>query len=478
MSRNTATALLRASTLTAAVVISPAALAATLVSGPSPFAGCTVGGPGTNYVNAEVEPYVAVNPANPTNYIGVWQQDRWSNGGAHGLMSAASFDGGATWKPVPQPFSTCAGGLGYERASDPWVSFGPDGTAYSVSISFNHTNNFNAVGASVSRDGGLSWSTPTTLIVDNEPSVQFFNDKESVTADPVKRGVAYAVWDRLELPNANPYANQHALAFRGPGMFSKTVDGGKTWSAPSVMVNTPSEHQTIGNQIVVNAQTGTLYDFFNYIHAPGRSTSTNSVAFVKSTDGGATWSRPQIIAPLQFVDVTDPNTGEALRTGDIIPEPAIDPATGQLYVVWQDGGFSGGTHADIALSTSTDGGQTWSAPAQVNTPTGKAAFNATVQVNSAGTVAVTYYDLRNLTAGNTTTLPTDYWLTTSTNGGRSFGGETHLAGSFDMKTAPVAEGFFIGDYAGLAAAGTKFVPFFIQTNSGNTANRTDVFVSP
>ena len=97
MSRNTATALLRASTLTAAVVISPAALAATLVSGPSPFAGCTVGGPGTNYVNAEVEPYVAVNPANPTNYIGVWQQDRWSNGGAHGLMSAASFDGGATW---------------------------------------------------------------------------------------------------------------------------------------------------------------------------------------------------------------------------------------------------------------------------------------------------------------------------------------------------------------------------------------------
>ena len=478
MSCNRATALLRRSMLTAAVIASPTLWAATLVSGPSPFAGCTVGGAGTNYVNAEVEPYVAVNPANPTNYIGVWQQDRWSNGGAHGLMSAASFDGGATWKPVPQPFSACAGGLGYERASDPWVSFGPDGTAYSVSISFNHTNNSNAVGAAVSRDGGLSWTLLTKLITDDEPSTQFFNDKESVTADPVKRGVAYAVWDRLEQPNGNPYADQHALAFRGPGMFSKTVDGGQTWSAPSVMVNTPSEYQTIGNQIVVNAQTGALYDFFNYIHAPGRSAGSNSVAFVQSTDGGATWSKPQIIASLQLVSVTDPNTGEALRTGDIIPEPAIDPATGQLYVVWQDGRFSGGAHADIALSTSTDGGRTWSAPSQVNTPTGKAAFNAMVGVNSAGTVAVTYYDVRNLAAGNTTTLPTDYWQTLSTNGGQSFGSESHLAGPFDMKTAPVAEGFFIGDYAGLAATGTKFVPFFIQTNSGNLTNRTDVFASP
>ena len=484
MSRNRGSALLRRSTFAAALIISPVAWAATLVSGPSPFAGCTVGGGAgsTNYVNAEVEPFVAVNPANPTNYIGVWQQDRWSDGGAHGLMSAASFDGGATWAPVPQPFSACAGAnaLGYERASDPWVSFGPDGTAYSVSISFDHSRNNNAVGAAVSRDGGKSWTNLTTLIADNEPSVQFFNDKESVTADPVKRGVAYAVWDRLELPNDNPYANQHALAFRGPAYISKTVDGGQTWSAPSVMVDTPSEHQTIGNQIVVNAQTGVLYDFFNYIHAPGRSAaaSTNSVAFVKSTDGGATWSKPQIIASLQFVPVTDPNTGEALRTGDIIPEPAIDPATGQLYVVWQDGRFSGGTHADIALSSSTDGGQTWSAPKQVNTPTGKAAFNAMVQVNSAGTVAVTYYDIRNLAAGNTTTLPTDYWQTTSTNGGQSFGSETHLAGSFDMRNAPVARGFFIGDYEGLAVAGTKFVPFFIQANSGNLTNRTDVFVSP
>src|SRR5438046_156701 len=104
----------------------------TLVSGPSPFANCTLGsGPGAiNYANAEVEPYVAINPANSKNVIGVWQQDRWNDGGSHGLVAGYSFDGGKTWAETPQPFSACAsGGVPYERATDPWVSFGPDGTA-------------------------------------------------------------------------------------------------------------------------------------------------------------------------------------------------------------------------------------------------------------------------------------------------------------------------------------------------------------
>lgn len=46
--------------------------------------------------------------------------------------------------------------------------------------------------------------------------------------------------------------------------------------------------------------------------------------------------------------------------------------------------------------------------------------------------------------------------------------ETHLAGSFDMKTARFAEGYFIGDYAGLDARATALLPFLVQTNSGNT----------
>lgn len=446
-----------------------------LVSTSNPYAGCTIGGPGTNYPNAEVEPYVAANPANPSHLIGVWQQDRWSNGGAHGLVAAHSFDGGAHWTETPLPFSACANGLGYERASDPWVSIGPDGIAYAVSISFNATNNNNAVGVATSRNGGATWGDLSVIIADNEPTFQFFNDKESVTADPVRAGVAYVVWDRLESPNANPEAELHTAAFRGPAMFSKTVNGGLTWSSPQVIVNTPSRQQTIGNVIVVDRRNGTLYDFFDLIRPPFNVTAFK-VAFIKSTDGGATWTKPEIIADLRTVFVFDPNTGQAIRTGDIIPEPAIDPSTGQLYVVWQDSRFNGGHFDEVALSTSTNGGATWSEPIRVNTATGRPAFTPSIRVNSAGEVGVTYYDFRNLTT-QTQTLPTDYWFTSSTDHGASFGGEVHLAGSFDMLTAPFAGGFFVGDYESLANDGVTFVPFFVKTNSGNLTNRTDVFTT-
>src|SRR5207244_13219579 len=110
------------------------------VSGTSPIASWTIGGPGTNYVNAEVEPRVAVNPSNPSNIVGVFQQDRWSNGGAHGLVAGVSHDGGATWSETFAHFSSCSGGTdanggNYDRASDPWVSFAPNGAVYQISLS-------------------------------------------------------------------------------------------------------------------------------------------------------------------------------------------------------------------------------------------------------------------------------------------------------------------------------------------------------
>ncbi|GAC1358271.1 MAG: sialidase family protein [Ktedonobacteraceae bacterium] len=458
-------------------LIASAATKPIRISGSSPYAGCTIGGPGTNYANAEVEPYVSVNPAQSTTLIGVWQQDRWSNGGAHGLVAGYSSDGGSTWQETTLPFSQCAGSgsLPYERASDPWVSFGPDGTAYTISISFNQSNNFNAVGAATSRDGGATWGNLRTLIVDNEPSLQFFNDKESVTADPVHAGVAYAVWDRLELPNGNPDANLHTQAYRGPTFFAKTTDYGNSWSPATAIVSVPSRQQTIGNQIVVNPKTGTLYDFFDLI-TPPFSVTAYKVAFVKSTDGGTTWTNPQVVSSLQSVGVTDPNTGAAIRTGDIIPEPALDPTSGELYVVWQDSRFNGGKYDEVALSTSTDGAATWSSPTRVNTPTGRPAFNPTVKVNAAGTVGVTYYDFRTLAADNTTTLPTDYWFKSSSAGAANFGRDTHLAGSFNMLAAPNAGGYFVGDYEGLTTTGRTFQSVFVQaTVPDSSSNPTDVF---
>jgi len=113
----------------------------------------------------------------------------------------------------------------------------------------------------------------------------------------------------------------------------------------------------------------------------------------------------------------------------------------------------------------------------VSNPNSKPAFTPTVAVNSVGTVAVTYYDFRN-PDGSTVGQPTDYWLTSSTDQGASFGNEARLTPtSFDMLNAPNAGGLFLGDYQAMDTSGTIFYPFFVLANTGNTSNRTDVFTT-
>ena len=43
-----------------------------------------------NYPDAEVEPYVAVDPTNPEHLVASVQQDRWNDGGANGLTNVVS----------------------------------------------------------------------------------------------------------------------------------------------------------------------------------------------------------------------------------------------------------------------------------------------------------------------------------------------------------------------------------------------------
>jgi hypothetical protein len=86
---------------------------ATLVSGPSPFpAGCEqANSRGTNYENAEVESWLAIDPTNASHLVGIFQQDSWSGGGAHGLMTAVSRDSGASWKLGFAHLSRCSGAI-------------------------------------------------------------------------------------------------------------------------------------------------------------------------------------------------------------------------------------------------------------------------------------------------------------------------------------------------------------------------------
>jgi Neuraminidase (sialidase) len=450
-------------------------------SGPSPFAGCAVGafGPSSvNYPNTEVEPFVAVNPTNPANFIGVFQQDRWNDGGAHGLVASRSLTAGTSWTESWAEFTACSGGTGqnaYERSSDPWVTFDPNGNAYQISLSTSDVLETSAILTSKSTDGGATWSSPTTLIRDT--TGLHFNDKESITADPTRAGYVYAVWDRGTLPGGSrsQTSEAHSAAYRGQPMFSRTTDGGATWTTPIAMSN--QNMFTIGHQIAVLPD-GTLVDAFMNFRGSGRQPSDNQTfeAVMISRDAGLHWSQPIKIANYvwppgcEFELVCDPDTGQPVRAGHYIPDIGVDRITGAVYVVWADARFSGGTRTDIVLSRSTDGGRGWSIPAKVNqTPVPAAAFNGVVEVSSDGTVGVEYYDFRNNTAAPG--LPTDVFLAHSHDGGATWS-EQHIDGSFDMENAPVARGYFLGDYQGLTTIGRDFLLFYSRTSAA--ANSADI----
>lgn len=450
-------------------------------SGTSPFtAGCSGHvEPGTNFLNTEVEPWISTNPVNPQNVVAAWQQDRWSNGGSHGLVNGVSFDGGSTWTTSFPLFSRCAllaagvaadpaqPGRLWDRATDPWVSFGPTGVVHQISDSFNVTGagfgDGSAILYSRSIDGGLSWSNPVVLRQDLNNTV--LNDKESITADPNHPNLVYAVWDRLESPpsggNANPIATEHAIGYRGPTWFTRSTDGGTTWEPARIILDPGTLNQTIGSQIVVQPD-GTLVNGFVLIFNAKNAGKTRgyNIAVQRSADQGRTWSGPTVVAKQQVAGVTTPGDGLRVRTGDIIPDIAVDRTggshDGDLYMAWQDGRFKADGSAAVAFSRSSDGGRTWSAPVRVDDAGAAQAFTASVDVDATGRIAVTWYDFRNDTASTASAL-TDHFVRYSSDGGLTWTSSQRVTGqSFNMKDAPVARGFFLGDYEGLDHAGGVF----------------------
>jgi hypothetical protein len=481
---------------------------AVVVSGASPIGGCDGDQPGSgiNFPNSEVEPWMAVNPANMrNNLIAAWQQDRWNNGGSEGIVTASSVDGGSTWTTnATTKSSICTGGTAangglYERASDPWVDFSPNGTAYLMTLSVDtNPGGFgtspNAMLVMRSTNGGASWSDPITLKRDENPDV--LNDKNTLTADRNNSNFVYAVWDRLAPPseNANPNMFENAVAGRGPTWFSRTTNGGSSWEQARIIFEPGTNNQTIGNQIVVlpdNAQfNGELVDVFDLIQGatnrpPGRGFS---IAVIRSTDHGETWSRRAITVDRHntfqglVVDPDDANPAtQPVRTGDIIPQITVDPNSGAIYVVFQDSRF--GPRSSIAFTQSLDGGLSWSPTIKINkTPTNIAlgnqqAFNPVATVLDDGTVGVRYSDFRNNTP-DMATLGTDEFLIhchpttpTACTDAANWGQEVRQTdASYNMRQAPFARGWFVGDYVGMDTDGADFLPFWTQPFDTDPAN--------
>jgi hypothetical protein len=479
-----------------------------LVTGANPLAACPPDGSGINFPGAEVEPWVGINPTNASNIVAIYQQDRYSNGGAKGNVAAVSMDGGTTWLQVAVPNDTRCTGGDFQRSSDPWLSFSPDGTLHAMSLVTDPDVGaaFGANGMSYNRstNGGLTWEPAILLVTD--PVGRFLNDKNSMTADPNDADYVYAVWDRLQVSEGsivNP-ENVIGLGFKGPIYFTRTIDGGDSFEPARKIYETGANKQTLGNQIVVRPQ-GELFDFFADItNSSNRRGGIGPVklSYILSDDRGETWTKPVRVDDMipmslvrgdtpidvESVPCPDPSANGAcpIRAGDLIPDAAVDPANGNLYAVWMDARFDGGLflvdHDNIAFSMSTDGGNTWSAPIKVNkTPTtepnfDQQAFTPSVDVSDDGTIAVTYYDFRNNTPSNAA-LDTDYFVVSCDSSTENCADpasweEARITpASFDIRRAPFARGYFLGDYMGLDSSGSDFAPVFGQAFTQNDANQ-------
>ncbi len=451
---------------------------ATVVSpNPSPFAACDNQGLAGLNINAEVEPWLAVDPRNG-NYAVAWQEDRWGDpaeGGGHGLVAWSSVNEKNSWAP----FTTCSGGTpanngNYDRASDVWLAYGPDGRLYQVALVFNWFDGRNAITVSTSTDDGRTWGAPSVVVSSPQNSFTHGFDKESITADPTRPGVAYVVWDRYSNQRPDSRSGNGQNADKGPAYMSTTTDGGKTWSSAKPMYT--KDNGTLGNQLVV-LNDGTLVDFFtNFTFVNGANGYTVNLESVRSTNGGNSWSKPTVVTDLQPNGAIDPRDGTSvLRAGDSLFDVALGPS-GALYAVWEDSRFSGVDQ--VAFTKSTDGGNTWSTPVKISktpantNPLLTQAFTPSVDVSDNGTIAVTYYDFRRFAGGKA--LPVTYSAITSTNGGSSWGSEINLSTS-DEEFAPVAGGLMIGDYEALAHSGNTFLTAFQIGN--NASDPTDIAVA-
>lgn len=516
-----------------------AATAPTPTSGASPFAGCvTPAGPGggVTYPGSEVEPYVDVNPVDPDNFIGFYQQDRWSNGAAKSNVASFTRDGGATWTQVVVPVGTiCSGSGDFERATDPWVSFGPTGWAHAMSLVTDSdpvaSGGFgdNGMTYNRSKDGGQTWEAAIYLKVDTDP--RFLNDKNAITADPNDADYVYAVWDRLATPRGQTAAapqgreNIFGLGFRGPAWFARTTNGGDSFEPARIIYNPKgANNQTIGNQVAVlpASEGGDVVNFFNEIvnfrNAEGGTQFEFNLSLIRSTDKGATWTanarritkfypmdrvREDGVIDTEPVACPDPSDAGAcpIRTGDILFDVAVDRDDGALYAVVQDARFSGFAYDTIALTRSTDGGASWSPLVRINPGSGAAArpddrqaFTPAVHVADDGTVTVTFYDFRNNTATDGI-LATDQWAvhchaaSEDCSQSANWDEETRITPtSFDMRQAPFARGYFTGDYEGLSFARNDgdgvgqtedvFVSYFSQPHAGDPASAFSSLLAP
>ena len=362
------------------------------------------------------EPNIVVDRSNPLHMIA-----SSNDYGSCCDQYYTSFDGGASWS---------TGNMSTEdprrTGSDPVTAIDvKHGVALHASLNYKFRPDGEAcdgdVVVSPSHDGGLSWEKPAKVGFGNGcdlDKLQVFNDKEWIATDnnPASPfyGRTYVTW--------TAFVAHSGENVESPIMESHSDDGGEHWTAPKEISGSNGSvctFQTEGASgqcdedqasVITTSPDGTVYVAF--INSQNEATWEPNEEFedqylvVRSTNGGRTWSSPRFVASMEDgsrdyplnVDGRQTLTGYQVRVwgaGNIVASPTVN---GRLYLVFSDN--RNGTHdvddpvtnSDVFIVTSTNRGDTWTAPSRVDTGAGDQWF-PWVDVNPVnGTVGVLYHD--------------------------------------------------------------------------------------
>jgi hypothetical protein len=351
-----------------------------------------------------------------------------------------------------------------QRASDPWLSTGPEGTTYLGTLPGTGVlPGAPALLVNRSRDGGRSWSRP--VYIDRRADPVAANDKPAVTADRYRPGVAYVVWVRFRLESAGATLDLY---------FSRSRNRGRSWSRPARIYEASLNAAVTAPEVIVTGRRRLICLFSTVESRFGSRIRGGRISFLalRSHDGGRSWSGPARIGTTRHLELTDPERGTEVRA----PSPVFSAAggpQGRVYVAWQDVRSS---RSSRILLSSSRGGRRWSRP-RLASRGAKAPFTPDLAVARDGIVGVCFYDQRRDRLGDVP-LTTDSWFRHSHDRGRHWR-EARLDRSFDLRTAPVAggltPGLFLGDYQAVVALPGGFATVFARARPAARQGPSDIF---
>jgi len=375
---------------------------------------------------APEEPSIMISTRNPKYIVA----------GANIRSAYHSSDTGRTWSI--QTLSSPLGVWG-----DPAIICDTNGHFYFFHLSGQPSGPFlDQIVAQKSTDQGASWSSGASIGYNAVKQ----NDKQWAVVDP-RNNTIYTTWTLFDkYQSSNPADSSHIL-------FSKSVDGGITWSTALRIDqqggDSKDSDSTVEGAVPAAGPNGEVYVAW---------AGPKGLVFNKSLDAGNTWSNEKVISNLPGGWNFDiPGIYRANGLPITVCDVSNSSRRGTIYVNWSDQ-RNGSNDTDVWLVKSTDGGNTWGTPVRVNNDVaGKQQFFTWMTIDqSNGYLYFVFYDRRNYADNRT-----DVYMARSTDGGNSF----HNFKISESPFAPTSNVFF-GDYTNLSAQNGIIRPVWSRLDNG------------